>query len=181
LKENKEYYLMSKLITPKTRLMEVFENFPELEARLIEIVPLFKKLKNPVLRKTVAKIATVQQAASIANMKVNDLVNILRKETDQELEALDHNPDNYDLNYEKPAWLDMSKVVNSFDLGPSLEAGEHPVHQVIADLKQLKDDEIYEIIAPFLPAPLIDKGVSLGYNHFVEKGEGGAVKVYFKK
>ncbi len=33
------------------------------------------------------------QAASIANMKVNDLVNILWKETDQELEALDHKPD----------------------------------------------------------------------------------------
>lgn len=181
MKENKEYYLMSKLITPKTRLMEIFDNFPELEDRLIEIVPLFKKLKNPVLRRTVAKIATVQQAASIANMKVNDLVNILRKETNQELEALDHNPDSYDLNYEKPAWMDTSKVVNSFDLGPSLEAGEHPVHQVIADLKSLKDDEIYEVIAPFLPAPLIDKGVSLGYNHFVEKGEGGAVKVYFTK
>ena len=172
-------YLMSKLITPKSRLMEVFNDFPDLEARLIEIVPPFKKLKNPVLRRTVAKIATVQQAASIANMKVDDLVNILRKEADQELENLDHNPDNYDLNYNKPEWFDKSLIAHTLDLGPILESGEHPVHQVIAELKNLKEGQIFQVLAPFLPAPLIDKAISLGYEHFVEKAEGGAVEVYF--
>ena len=171
---------MSNLITPKTKLVEVFENFPGLEARLIEIVPTFKKLKNPVLRKTVAKIATVQQAASIANIPVEVLVSILRTEANQELESLDHNPDNYALNFTPPKWLDKSRVVNSLDLGPFLDAGEHPIHQVVADLKSLKDDEVYEIMAPFLPAPLIDKGSSLGFDHFVEKGEGDSVKVYFR-
>ena len=170
---------MSKLITPKTRLMEILDNFPGLEERLIEIVPTFTKLKNPVLRRTVAKIATVQQAASIAGIPVDELVNILRKEADQELEGLDHNPENYDLQYETPEWYDSSKVTQSLDLGPFLDAGEHPVHQVIADLKKLNEGEIYEVIAPFLPAPLIDKGISLGFNHFVKKLDGGAVIVYF--
>ena len=160
--------------------MEIFENFPGLEARLIEIVPTFKKLKNPILRRTVAKIATVQQAATIANIPVNDLVNILRTEANQELENLDHNPDNYALNFKKPEWLYKAKVANSLDLGPFLDAGEHPIHQVVADLKKLGDEDILEIVAPFLPAPLIDKGSSLGYDHFVEQGEGDAVKVYFK-
>ncbi len=159
--------------------MDVFNDYPDLEARLIEIVPPFKKLKNPVLRRTVAKIATVQQAASIANMKVDDLVNILRKEANQELENLDHNPENYELNYDEPKWLDSSKVVKSFDLGPILEAGEHPVHQVIADVKSLNEGEIYEVQAPFLPAPLIDKASSLGYEHYVQSGDGDAVKIYF--
>lgn len=172
---------MSKLITPKTRLMEIFENFPGLEERLIEIVPTFKKLKNPVLRRTVAKIATVQQAAAIANMEVNKLVNILRTEANQELENLDHNPDNYQLTFEKPEWFDPSGISKSLDLSPFLEAGEHPVHQVIAELKTLNDGEIFQVMAPFLPAPLIDKGSSLGFSHYVEKGEGGAVKVYFRK
>jgi hypothetical protein len=161
--------------------MEILDNFPGLEDRLIEIVPTFSKLKNPVLRRTVAKIATVQQAASIANIPVNELVNILRKEANQELEGLDHNPDNYDLRYEIPEWFDESKVSQSLDLGPFLEAGEHPIHQVMADLKGLGDGVIYEVSAPFLPAPLIDKGVSLGFNHFVKKLDGGAVKVYFMR
>ncbi len=33
----------------------------------------FKKLKNPVLKRTVAKIATLQQAATVGNVKVEDL------------------------------------------------------------------------------------------------------------
>jgi uncharacterized protein (DUF2249 family) len=170
---------MSKLITPKTRLMEIFENFPGLEEKLIALVPSFKKLNNPVLRRTVAKIATVQQAASIAKMPVNDLVSLLRREANQELENLDHNPDSYALSFEKPTWFQPAGIVQSLDLGPMLEAGEHPIHQVLSDVKLLKKGEIFQVIAPFLPAPLIDKVSSLGYEHFVEAGDGEAVNVYF--
>ena len=57
------------IITPKTKVLELIETYPELEDILIEIAPAFKKLKNPILRKTVAKIATLQQAAAIGNIK----------------------------------------------------------------------------------------------------------------
>ncbi|MFH0843803.1 MAG: DUF1858 domain-containing protein [Bacteroidota bacterium] len=50
------------LITPKTKVLQLIETFPELEEVLINAVPAFEKLKNPVLRKTVARIATLQQA-----------------------------------------------------------------------------------------------------------------------
>lgn len=171
---------MSKLITPKTRLTEIFENFPGLEARIIELVPAFEKLKNPILRNTVAKIATVQQAAAIAKIPVEELVNLLRKEADQELEALDHNPSSYHLNFERPDWLEENKVVTTLDLAPLLAAGEHPVHQVVADLKKLHQGEIYQIQAPFLPAPLIDKASSLGFEHYVKEEKMGSVVVYFR-
>jgi hypothetical protein len=170
---------MNKLITPKTRLLEIFEDFPGLEDKLITLIPTFQKLKNPVLRKTVAKIATVQQAAAIANVPVDDLVKLLRKGANQELENLDHNPDNYHLNFKKPNWLNRTRIVKSLDLGPILEGGEHPIHQVVAELKSLQENDILEISAPFLPAPLIDKGISLGFDHFVENGTGGSVQVFF--
>lgn len=51
----------SLIITPKTKVLELIETYPELEDILIEYAPAFKKLKNPLLRKTVAKIATLQQ------------------------------------------------------------------------------------------------------------------------
>ena len=47
------------IITPKTKVLELIETYPELEDVLIEYAPAFKNLKNPVLRRTVAKIATL--------------------------------------------------------------------------------------------------------------------------
>lgn len=69
-------------INAKTRIMELIEAYPHLEEVLISYVPAFKKLKNPVLRKTVARIATLQQAAVIGNINTDELVNLLRKEAE---------------------------------------------------------------------------------------------------
>ena len=60
------------IITPKTKVFQLIETYPQLEDVLIDYVPAFKKLKNPVLRKTVAKIATLQQAASVGGVKVEE-------------------------------------------------------------------------------------------------------------
>jgi hypothetical protein len=49
------------------------------------MLPAFKKLKNQVFRKTVAKIAKLQQAAAIGGVKTEELINRLRKEIGQEL------------------------------------------------------------------------------------------------
>lgn len=45
-------------ITPSVTAHELLEAYPELEDVLIGIAPPFKKLKNPLLRKSVAKMAT---------------------------------------------------------------------------------------------------------------------------
>lgn len=54
------------IINPKTKVLKLIETYPELEEVLIGYVPAFQKLKNPILRNTVAKITTLQQAASIS-------------------------------------------------------------------------------------------------------------------
>ena len=41
---------------------------------------------------------------------------------------------------------------------------------------------IYKLSAPFLPAPLIDKGTSLGLDHWlVKEGEESFVVYFYKK
>ncbi|MGD8491813.1 MAG: DUF1858 domain-containing protein, partial [Anaerolineae bacterium] len=52
------------IIAPKTKVAELISAYPQLEQVLIDYVPAFEKLKNPVLRKTVARITTLQQAAA---------------------------------------------------------------------------------------------------------------------
>ena len=48
-------------ISPKTKVGELLDAYPELEQLLMAMSPAFEKLKNPVLRRTVAKVATLQQ------------------------------------------------------------------------------------------------------------------------
>ena len=74
------------IIAPKTKIAELIEAFPQLEPVLIDYVPAFEKLKNPVLRRTVARITTLQQAAAIGNVDIEDLINRLRKTVGQDLQ-----------------------------------------------------------------------------------------------
>ncbi len=166
------------LITPKTKILELIETYPQLEEILISYIPAFNKLKNPILRKTVAKIATLQQVAAIGNVNVEDLINLLRKHVGQDLISVEK-----DSNYVtvKPDWFDESKIVKEFDVRELLKAGEHPINQVISDLNQLKENEILKVIAPFLPAPMIDKSLSLNFKHWVKKEKEDFFVIYFQK
>ena len=166
------------IITPKTKVLQLIETYPQLEEVLINYVPAFSKLKNPLLRRTVAKIATLQQAATIGNVKVGDLINLLRKEVGQELVS-DAAESPY--NMAKPSWYDQKRIVQELDVREMLAAGEHPVNQVMSDLKKLPARSIYKLIAPFLPAPLIDKASSLEVKHWVVKEADELFYIYFYK
>ena len=72
------------VITPQTKVHELLEAYPELEDDLIEIAPVFRKLQNPVLRRTIARVTTLQQAALVGQVSVNLLVNTLRQKTGQD-------------------------------------------------------------------------------------------------
>ena len=64
-------------ITPSTTVGALLDAHPELEETLIGIAPPFKKLKNPFLRKSVAKVATLKHIASVGNVPLNELISKL--------------------------------------------------------------------------------------------------------
>jgi uncharacterized protein (DUF2249 family) len=167
------------IITPKTKVLQLIETYPELEDVLINMVPAFEKLKNPVLRKTVAKIATLQQAASIGHLKTEELINKLRKAVGQE-QVENMGADTHFIT-QQPEWFDAAKVVVEFDVRKMLQAGEHPVNQVISDLNKLVAGEIYKLTAPFLPAPLIEKAGSLKIRHWVVQENDELFYIYFSR
>ena len=167
------------IITPKTKIFDIIEAYPLLEEVLIGYVPAFQKLKNPVLRRTVGKIATLQQAALIGNVNVGELVTHLRGKIGQSGEEI--NSEEHPYNYQIPRWFDTAKVTVKFDVREMLANGEHPVAQVMEDLKRQKDDEIYQLIAPFLPVPLIDKASGLNFIHWIKKENEELFFIYFIK
>lgn len=167
------------IITPKTKIFDLLEAYPELEDVLIGLAPQFKKLKNPVLRKTVTKITNLNQAATIGGLKVEDMVNRLRGEIGQSTaDSVEAEQSNY--NTEKPDWFSEKSIVNTIDIRDMLHAGEQPVHEVLSAIKKLNENDILKIIAPFIPAPLLDKSLSLGCKHWLEKKTGEEYWVYFQ-
>ena len=168
------------LITPKTKIFDLLEAYPQLEEMLIESAPQFEKLKNPLLRRTITKITSLGQAAIIGGIKVEELVNKLRAEVKQTtLDASEADQITY--NYTRPAWYKESAIVNTIDIRDMLHAGEQPVHEVLSAIRKLGSDEILKVIAPFIPAPLLDKSLGLNYLHWIDKKDEEEFLVYFMK
>lgn len=165
-------------ITPETRVGELLDAYPELEEVLLEMSPSFAKLRNPVLRKTVAKVTTLSQAARVGSVPIERMINGLRTAAGIEdpLEVTDtkgQQPSG------EPSWYDLARVTHRLDVRPVLERGEKPVGLVISALKSLQPGEIYELTAPFLPAPLIDMAKEKGYEAWSVIEATDLVKVYF--
>ncbi len=167
-------------ITPETKIGALLDNYPRLEEVLIEIAPAFKKLRNPILRKTVAKVATLRQVAQIGNVDLGTLINTLRAKVGMKgINGLtsEHEGD----NHLSPAWWDEAHIVQKLDARPIIEAGEQPINRVMRELKKLKQDEIYELITPFMPAPLMDMAKKLGFRVWSKPEKEAVFRTFFIK
>jgi uncharacterized protein (DUF2249 family) len=167
------------IITPKTKIYNLLEAYPQLEDVLIGEAPQFTKLKNPVLRKTIARVTTLAQAAVVGGLKVEELILKLRKEVGQEeIDALD--AEEGKINTVKPDWYESSTVVEILDIREKLNQGEHPIHDVMSAIKKLKENELLKVVAPFIPAPMIEKTLSLKYKHWLVEQNKEEFWIYFK-
>jgi hypothetical protein len=166
------------IITPKTKIYELLEAYPELEEILIDAAPDFRKLRNPLLRNTIARITSISQAAIIGKLNVGELVNKLREAVGQDnIVKLEVSGANY--NTTQPDWFKASSIVTIIDIKEILNRGEQPVFEVLAAIKALGKNEILKITSPFIPAPLIDKTLSLGYKHWLNKLKEDEFEVFF--
>ena len=67
------------VIGPETKVGELLRRHPELEETLIRLSPEFQRLKNPVLRATVAKVATLRQVAQVGGLDPEALIKTCAK------------------------------------------------------------------------------------------------------
>lgn len=146
------------IITPDTKIYELLEAYPKLEEKLISIAPVFSKLKNPVLRKTITKVTSLRQAALVGNVSLNKLVIELKKEVGQTNEAvikedkIESEPNSHPAN-----------IKQVYDATSDIENGGHPLAFVITEIQKLAIGESFLLITPFYPAPLIEKVKEKGF------------------
>jgi len=67
-------------LNTNTKIDELLKQYPFLLDFLITLSPMFKNLKNPVMRKTIGKVATLKKAAAIGGLKVEELISRLSAE-----------------------------------------------------------------------------------------------------
>lgn len=146
-------------ITPKTRILDVLTHFPQLEEEIIRTAPSFENLRNPVLRRTVARLATLEQTARIGGLDASEWVNHLRRLVGQtEWSAGPETGAPFDIPAASPAdpdWVqgDPQFVVDGNQL---LARGEVPLEQINQLLRKLEDNRFILLITGFEPQPMIE-------------------------
>lgn len=167
-------------ITPESRVGDLLDAFPEAEEALIAIAPKFKALKNPVLRRTVAKVATLEQAARVADMPVNELVRSLRDALGQDAGDIDDGATGDGGGGEAPGWIAGGAEIE-FDADAMLARGETPVGKVSESLAGLAVGEAILIRSTFQVAPLIDAMRTKGHEVFNRKVGDDAWEAWVRK
>ena len=68
----------------KTKINDLLNQYPFLFDFLITLSPAFKNLKNPVILKTMGRVATLEKAANIGGLKVESLISSLKVEIERQ-------------------------------------------------------------------------------------------------
>jgi hypothetical protein len=166
-------------ITPDTKVGALLTAHPELEDELVAISPTYRALKNPVLRRTVAKVATLRQVAKVGNVPLGMLIDRLRAAAG--LEPLAGEPGEGGPAGPRPEWARSEGAARVFDARVLIEDGGHPMEQVMAHLAELAPGAVYELVTPFVPAPLVDLAAQKGFEAFSERGAPELVRTWFRR
>ena len=152
-------------IISTTKLNDLLQEYPQLEADINKVVPEIQRLKQEVLLNNVKKIMNMERIALIKEMEVNDLLNILRAKVGQP--AIGEDKDGFEIEYNNadPEWLKIQPelVVDGIEM---LSGGEHPLEFVNQKMKELNPGQVLLLKTNFKPLPLIENMESQKYKTF---------------
>ncbi len=166
-------------ITPDTKVADLLKDYPQLEDTLQQFSPAFAALRNPVLRRTVAKVTSLQQAAKVGGVAISDMVNTLRAEVGLS-SLLDASTDN-DVQSAASLQMPSSPVVATLDVRPIIDSGDQPKDAVLKSAEELRSNESLLLISPFPPIPLIDALRKRGFKIIMHPPQDGLVKTYVER
>ena len=167
-----------KEITLETKVADLLNDYDGMHDILININPKFKKLNNPVLRRTLAKIAGVRQAAIVGGMEPVDLLNQLRMAVGQS-PVEDKTAEKTKVE-ESPKWI-ANEPAKSMDANELLDKKENPLAKSNNILRKMQNDEILLITSDFKPEPLIEEFEKNGHRVFSQEVAKDKFVTYVQK
>jgi hypothetical protein len=123
-------------ITPKTTVHTLLKEYPFLLEYLAAYHPEFGKLTNPVLRRTMGRMATLDKAAQMANVPLNQLMNDLAGEIEAKTGARPAIADMPGVDTVDPARLaELGAIVAELHAGKTAEDVKPRFEELIADVE----------------------------------------------
>ncbi len=165
-------------VNAATKIGALLDAHPELEAVLYQLSPEFRRLANPILRRTVARIATVAQAAQIAGLPVPEVVNALRRALGQPLSCNGEEPAS---DEPQPPWVTATEPVATLDAEAILGQGGTPVGEMAARLAAAEPGQVVVLHAPFYPAPLVEALRDKGHEVYARQNEAAGSWTVFAR
>lgn len=167
-------------ILPSTKVAALLDRYPELEDVLIGLAPPFQKLKNPFLRKGVARVASLQQAAAVGGISVSKLVNELRAVVGQPPIPSDNADEQAAYFPPQPDWFDPARIVDSIDESAA-DPNKMPIAALLQRAMLLNRGEILQLVTHYLPAPGIAIMKQKGYRIWSSQPAPSLIRTYISK
>ena len=80
---------------------------------------------------------------------------------------------------ERPEWV--REPVQTLDARAMIASGDHPFSRVMGGLDALNPGEVYLLVTPFVPAPLVNAAKEKGFAAWSDSSEAEEVKTWFTK
>jgi len=123
-------------ITPKTTVHSLLKEHPFLLDFLAEYHPEFKKLTNPVLRRTVGRMATLDTVAEQGNVPLDQLMNDIAAEIEKKTGTRPQIANVADAETIDPARLEaLHAIVRDLHAGRSVDEVRPRFEELIADVE----------------------------------------------
>lgn len=162
-------------VRPETTLGELLEEHPEVEAALKAMAPSLAALDNPAMRSVLLGTVTLDRLAQSEHLALPEVLGRVREA------AGVGSPFTVIEGSDRPDWADPAKAAVTLDARPILQQGGHPVGRVLSEVVTLKAGEVYQLVTPFEPTPLIERVTELGFEAACVEDPPGVVRSFFRR
>jgi len=165
------------VVDANTKISKILKKKPEAIDIIANINSNFRKLQNPILRRSLATRVSVKDAARIGKIDVNQFLKTLENvgfevdytHADSLVESLQVMPPDF-----------SDKEIISLDVRPIIADGKDPFGYINKTAKKITPEQILLIINDFEPIPLIEYLVDRNFIHWMKQDDEGNHLTYFK-
>ena len=182
------------MIRPSDRVAEVLRNDASLIEAFVAASPVFQGLRNPAIRKTMGRLATIEQAARVAGMDPEVLAERLNRarsggpsqtdrprKTDEREKPSTERDRMPTIHTDAPARLAKipADQVVDLDVREDLRNGQEPFSRIMAARREVPPGGVLRLRAIFEPVPLYAVMAKQGFDHWTEELAADDWRVWF--